>query len=267
MNDDLERRLRDELRRGALPPAPDGLRERLAQLPSEAQASGLARFFSGLRLAALASAAAVAIAFVLVVRSLPAPTGTNPGPSFAGVSSAGPSATGSPIPTAEPTFGPASEPPAASSSPQPVLLSPAPGFTCASTTVLPATTGAVTQINDVRAATHPGYDRIVFQFVGSGLPKLTVARASPPFVEDASGRTVVVSGRAFLTLKLYDASGYPTYTGPNSIPAGYPSLTSLVNTGDYEGYVTWVAGLNGPACYRISTLTGPARIVLDIQAP
>jgi hypothetical protein len=266
MNDDVEQQLRDGLRHGALPPAPDALRERLAQLPAEPIGLRPSRFLSGLRWAALTSAATVVLVFVIVVRSLPG-VPAFPGASFGGVSSAGPSVTGSPIPTAEPTFGPASEAPAASSSPQPVLLSPAPGFTCASTTVLPATTSAVTQINDVRAGTHPGYDRIVFQFVGSGRPKLTVAKASPPFVGDASGLPISVAGRAFLTLKLYAASGYPTYTGPSSLSPGYPSLTALVNNGDFEGYVSWVAGLTGPACYRISTLANPTRIVVDIQAP
>jgi hypothetical protein len=106
-----------------------------------------------------------------------------------------------------------------------------------------------------------------FEFAGTGRPGLTVAVASPPFVGDASGNPIVVPGKAFLTLKLYDASDYPTYTGPGSISAGYPRLTALVNNGDYEGYVSWVAGLTGPACYRISTRIGPTRIVVDIQAP
>ena len=144
---------------------------------------------------------------------------------------------------------------------------PAPGFTCDPTTVLPATTSAVTAIKDVRVGTHAGYDRIVFEFVGAGRPRLTIAKANPPFVEDASGQPVSVAGRAFLTLKLYDASGYPTYTGPNSFSPGYPGLTALVNNGDFEGYVSWVAGLSGQACYQVSTLTSPTRIVVDIQTP
>jgi len=125
----------------------------------------------------------------------------------------------------------------------------------------------VTQVTDVRVGTHPGYDRIVFEFAGSGHPQLTVAVASPPFVGDASGQPVKVAGSAFLTLKLYDASGYPTYSGPSTFSPGYPSLTALVNNGDYEGYVSWVAGLSHQSCYAISTLTSPTRIVIDLQAP
>ncbi len=266
MNDDLERRLRDGLRRGALPPAPETLRQRLGRLPTESRGFGMAGFMSGLRLAALASAAAVAIAFVLVVRSLPGPTGTGPGASL------GSAATGSPSATASgTTSAPATSAPSVGPSSQPSAPSPTPSetFTCSGNQVVRATTTTVAQITDVRPGTHPGYDRIVFEFAGSGLPQLTVGRAYPPFVEDGSGNTVAVPGNAFLSLKLYHASGYPTYTGPSLFTPKYPNLVALVNTGDYEGYVTWIAALRDPnsVCYNVSTLTGPTRIVVDVQAP
>jgi hypothetical protein len=261
-NDDLERQLRDGLRRGPLPPAPDSLRQRLAGLPTEGTVGGASRFLSGLRLAGLATAAAVALVFVIVVRSLPGPPtsrGAGPGDSPLACCTASTMPSPSTAPTPAPT--PTPLPP---QSPQPPQL---PGFTCASTTVLPATTSVVVQVSDVRVGTHAGYDRIVFQFAGSGRPQLTVAIANPPFVEDASGLPVAVAGTAFLTLKLYDASGYPTYTGPSSFAPNYPALTALVNNGDFEGYVSWVAGLSHQACYGISTLTNPTRIVVDIQTP
>jgi hypothetical protein len=265
MNDDLERRLRDQLRRGGLPAAPDALRERLSRLPTESRGSRLAGLVSGLRLAALASAAAVAIAFVLVVRSLPGPTGTGPVASLGSVATTGPSASPSLViswPTTEPSTGPSSQP----SAPSPT---PSESFTCTGSQVVNAMTETVAQITDVRLGTHPGYDRIVFEFAGSGLPQLTAAVARPPFLEDASGMPVKVPGTAFLSLKLSHASGYPTYTGPDSFSPKYPNLVALVNSGDFEGYVTWIAGLSDSqsTCFAVSTLTGPTRIVIDIQAP
>lgn len=268
-DDDLEQKLREGLRRGSLPGAPDALRGRLAGLPAESRTSRFAGVLTGIRLAAIGSAAAVAIAFVIVVRSLSAPGG-QPGASLPGASVPGGSsapggsvsftppaslATGSPVASIGPSIGPSFGPSTPSN------------FSCAPTSVLPATTSAVTQITDVRVGTHPGYDRIVFEFAGPGRPQLTVAVASPPFVQDASGQPVTVAGRTFLTLKLYDASGYPTYAGPDSFSPGYPALTALVNNGDFEGYVSWVAGLAGRPCYDISTLSGPTRIVIDVQAP
>jgi len=217
MNDQLEQQLRESLHRGSLPPAPDSLREQLSQLPTREPDQGvgrrLANAWSGVRLAALASAAAVALVFVLVVRSLSGPAGAGLGSSPTGLGPGASSASPAPSitpPTPTPAItlgGPAESPSAGPSTPD--------NFTCAAKTVLPASTSAVTQITDVRVGTHPGYDRIVFEFAGSGRPQLTVAVASPPFVGDASGQPVTVAGSAFLTLKLYDASGYLTYSGPS----------------------------------------------------
>jgi hypothetical protein len=262
MNDDLERRLRDGLRRGALPAAPDTLRERLSRLPTESRGSRLAGLVSGLRLAALASAAAVAIAFVLVVRSLPGPTGTGPIASLGSVATNGPSASPSALATSAPGNDQGSAPPAPSPAPSET-------FSCTGSQVVNATTTTVAPITDVRLGTHPGYDRIVLEFAGSGLPQLTAAVARPPFLEDASGLPVKVPGNAFLSLKLSHASGYPTYTGPDSFSPKYPNLIALVNSGDFEGYVTWIAGLSDShsTCFAVSTLTGPTRIVIDVQAP
>jgi hypothetical protein len=34
---------------------------------------------------------------------------------------------------------------------------------------------------------------------------------------------------------------------------------------DFEGQVEWVLGIAAPAAYRVSELTGPARLVLDVS--
>lgn len=276
MNDDLDRKLRESLQRGTLPGAPESLRQRLAQLPAEPAPARFAGFLSGIRLAALGTAFAMVVAFVIVARSLPGPGGVGPAGSVSGLrpstapgtppsSAASPGALGSPI--SPPSGGPTPAPSASSA-----LTSPPPEpsgtvFVCGSS-VLAKTTSTSVGISDVRIGSHPGaYDRIVFEFNGSGRPQLTVAPATPPFVEDASGQPVNVPGRLFLSLKLFGASGYPTYSGPSSFMPDYANLEALVNTGDYEGYVTWIAGLQGPACYHVSTLSGPTRIVVDVEEP
>ena len=35
---------------------------------------------------------------------------------------------------------------------------------------------------------------------------------------------------------------------------------------DFEGVVQLGLGVNGPACYRVSFLTNPSRLVIDVQA-
>ena len=161
------------------------IRRRLAELPAEPRGSRFAGVLGRLRWVALASAAAAAVAFVIVVRSLPGPTGVGPGASLQSPNSSAVTATPSPGATAQPTTGPTGSAPPATPTLPPVspANSPSPGpsagagFTCAVTTVLPATTSAVVQVNDVRLGSHAGYDRIVFEFAGTGRHGLTVAVA------------------------------------------------------------------------------------------
>jgi hypothetical protein len=70
-------------------------------------------------------------------------------------------------------------------------------------------------------------------------------------VEDGSGNPVEIAGDAFLVVKLKPAMTAKidgdqvtkTYTGPNRLPGTDP-VTEVVKTGDFEGVVTWVIGLD-----------------------
>jgi hypothetical protein len=127
----------------------------------------------------------------------------------------------------------------------------------------------------VRVGAHDGYDRIVFEFLGPGVPDLRVERVSPPFVKDPSGLPLTVSGSSFISIRMTQTSGagyaspdgQPTYTGPSSFQPGYLRLVSLVQAGDFEGYFTWIGGLTGPMCHQVTELAGPARLVIDLRAP
>jgi predicted secreted protein len=143
------------------------------------------------------------------------------------------------------------------------------GFSCAASAHLDATSAPepVAPLTAVRVGAHPGYDRIVFEFAGTGTPAFELNRAQPPFVADGSGLPVAVRGRAFLRLVMRGASGAQSYTGPGSFLPADPALTALVRTGDFEGVLAWVAGTTSQACFRISTLDAPARIVVDLRAP
>ena len=70
-------------------------------------------------------------------------------------------------------------------------------------------------------------------------------------VEDGSGNPVEIDGEAFLVVKLTPAMTAKidgdqvtkTYTGPNRLPGTGP-ISEVVKTGDFEGVVTWVIGLD-----------------------
>jgi hypothetical protein len=76
-----------------------------------------------------------------------------------------------------------------------------------------------------------------------------------------------VSGKVFLGLVFRDVPGIVSgYSGPTSFKAGLPVLTDLELRGDFEGVQQWVAGLSGQACVRVFALTGPSRLVIDLES-
>lgn len=108
----------------------------------------------------------------------------------------------------------------------------------------------------------------VFTSVGSASVEpasFTVAPAQPPFTEDASGRTLVVAGSKFLSVRLRGAYGYDpvntppraTYTGPTDFTAVVGPVAEIRRTGDFEGVLSWVVGLTRAACPHTTTLASP----------
>jgi hypothetical protein len=158
-----------------------------------------------------------------------------------------------------------SETPASSAVPSDELGS----FTCD----LPITEGATatltTNYTDVRVGTHPGYDRVVFEF-NAGTPEFTLERDEPPYEQDASGMPLEVTGESVLHLVLRGSttmtdSGEMSYHGPLNFDPGFPMLVDVVHGGDFEAQTTWFIGLAGEACVRVLLLDDPDRIVLDVE--
>ncbi|MGH2456902.1 MAG: AMIN-like domain-containing (lipo)protein [Candidatus Limnocylindria bacterium] len=142
------------------------------------------------------------------------------------------------------------------------------GFACA----LPVSgvgSTARAQITDVRVGTHDGYDRIAFEF-SEGIPRFTVDGAEPPFTQDGSGLPLEVEGSAVWLIRLEGGTrqgpdGNPTYAGPTEFRPEFPRLLHLVEGGDFEAISTWYVGLTSSSCLSVTTLTGPFRLVIDIE--
>ena len=89
-------------------------------------------------------------------------------------------------------------------------------------------------------------------------------------VEDASGNPVEITGDAFLVVKLMPAMTAKingdqvtkTYTGPNRLPGRVP-ITEVVKTGDFEGVVTWVIGLDRERPFLAQASDG--KLFVDIE--
>ena len=136
-----------------------------------------------------------------------------------------------------------------------------PAFACKDATG--GSTG-IAAVTAVRVDQQTGYDRFVMQF-DSPVPQYTVKRqAKPVFTQAGSGQTITLSGTAGVLVTVKSASQSATYSGSTDFTqAGFPVLKEARLTGDFEGTVSWGLGLGSPACMRVFTLAGPARLVID----
>ena len=124
--------------------------------------------------------------------------------------------------------------------------------------------------DDVRLGRHNGYDRIVLQFSGTGVPGYQVRYEDDPR-QEGSGRRVRLDGDAALVITaertIYpdDCSRY--YDGPRRIEGPGDTVTEVSVGGTFEGYTDVYAGISGaPRPFRVFTLTGPPRLVVDVAS-
>jgi hypothetical protein len=90
--------------------------------------------------------------------------------------------------------------------------------------------------------------------------------------EDGSGNPIAVAGAAYLVVKLTPAMTAKiegdhvakTYTGPRRLTIGDDSIVrDVVKTGDFEGVVTWVIGLDKQR--RFTTDASDSQLVVEID--
>ena len=144
--------------------------------------------------------------------------------------------------------------------------------TGASTTpVSAAPTHPTAHLVAVRAARQQTVDRVVFEF-SERVPGYKVSYVKKPIVQ-TSGREVPISANFVLEVRMEQASGFnqdtgqPTYTGGTPIrPAGTRAVGEVAQVEDFEGVLTWVAGLDADVPFRVSTLSAPPRLVIDLPS-
>jgi len=119
------------------------------------------------------------------------------------------------------------------------------------------------------AAASPGYDRVVFEFAGDSVPGYRVEYTTKPVQRCGSGDPVTVAGTGRLIVRFEPARAHDEQS--SLTPAerhrtpGLPFVRELTLICDFEGQVAWVLGIAAPSEYRVSELTGPARLVLDVR--
>jgi hypothetical protein len=125
-------------------------------------------------------------------------------------------------------------------------------------------------LTQIRAAHHPGYDRLVFEFKGSVPSQHTVTRVSQ-VIGDPSGLPVNVVGSAKLLVRFAPATGHNdqgrvTY-GATSRTVALPGIIQVVAAGDFESVLSFGVGLARAEPFHVFTLTGPSRVVIDVRTP
>ncbi|MBM6404414.1 hypothetical protein JQN72_09195 [Phycicoccus sp. CSK15P-2] len=121
----------------------------------------------------------------------------------------------------------------------------------------------------VRVGRHEGYDRVVYEFTGSGEPTFQVRYVDEP-VSQGSGEPIDVAGDAFLmvsssTVEIPEESAEaPLEPGTASLE-GTTVMAAPPIFGGFEGYGETVIGVRGQQRpFRVSVLTEPTRLVVDI---
>jgi hypothetical protein len=107
----------------------------------------------------------------------------------------------------------------------------------------------------------------VFRKHGVAVPSCKVDYRPGPFTQDASGAPVKVAGTAFVAVRCepaygndFENGGAPTYTGPKRVvPTDTRHVREVVETGDFEGVVSWVIGLDVQRAFGITAGGTPER--------
>lgn len=120
---------------------------------------------------------------------------------------------------------------------------------------------------DVRVARHDGFDRLVVELDGPGVPGWTVGYVPRPRA-DGSGEQVPVRGRSFLDVYVagttYDPDAGEAVHGRVATAGGVIGDVDVVGT--FEGDTQVVVGLEGDAVpFRVFRLADPPRVVVDVR--
>lgn len=124
-------------------------------------------------------------------------------------------------------------------------------------------------IQDVRVGSHDGYDRVVFEYAGTGLPGFRTQYTDGVY-QQGSGFPLEIAGNAYLQVVIYGtpmglmpANEELLNAGPMPLAAG--NIKGITHGGVFEGDTQYAIGLDKQRAYTIYTLENPTRLVVDIQ--
>jgi hypothetical protein len=129
-----------------------------------------------------------------------------------------------------------------------------PGQAFAAAPVTVAGTAAEVAVQRVRAGSHPGYDRLVFDVRGTARPSVRVGYAGAGSAIDVD---FTAAGSAAL-------APHATFSGPSTVHMGLTELRSVTFTTHGAGRMTARVDTAHRHGLRVTVLTSPTRVVLDV---
>ncbi len=180
--------------------------------------------------------------------------------------------------------------PTPASTPTPATSSAGPNPTATSTAVTPPPTGeavpfpadvtpdeqaasedAALTLTDVTTGQHPGYDRVVLRFDGTGTPGWMV-RYVDAATDDPADTVLDVAGDGTLQVvalgvRLPFETGIDEWAGPNPVlTPDYAVLREVNVRGQFEGQELAFLGVAAADLpFRVFALADPTRLVVDVR--
>jgi hypothetical protein len=115
---------------------------------------------------------------------------------------------------------------------------------------------------------HDTFDRVVFRF-SSHHPGYRVQYVSA-VTADPSDKPVPLEGSAFIRVAMSSVASAQVGAPPapqGTITPNFPMLKQVKGAGDFEGVVSFGLGLASKSGFRVFTLSGPDRLVVDVAIP
>ncbi len=135
-------------------------------------------------------------------------------------------------------------------------------------------TGGPVLFTDLRVGRQAGFDRVVWEFAGDGLPGWRASYSDDPRRE-GSGDRVDLSGNATLAVTIMGVGlpdsvdvppGTTEYDGAGQVASADTELVTEVIAGAwFEGYQDGFVGVDSEVPFRVYRLEDPTRIVLEVR--
>lgn len=132
---------------------------------------------------------------------------------------------------------------------------------------------AVTHLRQVRASRQKNFDRVEFEF-DSAVPNYLIHYLTSRFYtdDDEQRRRIRIAGNAFLQIEMfqipYDERQDEFAQRKGFAPVGklrMPSLREIEDKGLFEGSYIFLLGRSSRNVFRVTELSNPARLVVDLK--